>query len=474
MKIRPRKLRASNVKRVFLFSLALVVCEQLVVVTLFYMGMNTPGPLAVKGATVRHFTENISFRQRQPGARIEKYYNESSVRLAAFDDLSLSENLKLSNTWDLVSSDQGILKEQVDANTCFAGGSIGGVNCNCLPSFLLVGFEKCGTTVLNIWLSYHPNLLANWLEGRFFDSTKTLEELDDQWRMYLRNLPRIPGGQSGIGKYWTYEKSPAYATNPRAPEMMAALVPNARLLFLTRNPTARAYSMFLMYTHHYPSVSNALKGQPVSFFCKNMATGSIFYVREKGLEPGVGGQIVPEGSAPTRDEWRFLSYPPDPKDFDTWVRMAIEKSKKKKLNLEHQGRPNRILLGGLYSEYLKKWLHYFPPEHFVVIPSELFHTSTAADSMESLQTLLGLPAFDYRTITSLDSDSGRTDILSFGTAVNAYVNSYRETKSMLGSTKKLLDEFYCQSNGELSRMLGGRALSGYSCAENEFEASPMA
>ena len=36
----------------------------------------------------------------------------------------------------------------------------------CLPSLMIIGFEKCSTTQLLLWLSYHPNLLGRWQVGR--------------------------------------------------------------------------------------------------------------------------------------------------------------------------------------------------------------------------------------------------------------------------------------------------------------------
>jgi hypothetical protein len=416
--------------------------------------------MALEEAKVRSsIPREAAYRKLRREEALEKAQN-STVRLAVFDDLQQSQNLKLPTSWDLISSDHAITKEQVDANTCIGGGFLGGINC--LPSLHILGFEKCGTTMLNIWLSRHPNLLSNWLEGRFFDSIKTQEELDVEWRTYLRNQPRIPGGEEGIGKYYVVEKSPAYATNPRVPELVAALVPNTRLLFLTRNPTKRAYSMFAMFTHHYPSVSNALRGQPVSYFIKHTIKGKVEYTSK----PGVGGSVVPKGIAPTDDVWEYLSYPPEPEDFHYWVRVAIKKFKENP-NLEHPaGRPYRILIGGLYSSHLKKWLQYFPQEHFVIIPSELFHSGSSVDSMKSLQQLLGLPVFDYSKIATPDGVTGRTDIPSIGTFFNSYLNSYHETKPMLEKTKKILDDFYCQSNLELSTMIGGRSLPNYSCAES--------
>lgn len=312
-------------------------------------------------------------------------------------------------------------------------------------------------------MSYHPNLLTNWFEGRFFDSLPTPADVETEWRQYLRSLPRIPGGKGSVSKYWTFDKSPGYATNIQAAQAAARLIPNARLLFLTRNPTQRAYSFFLMLTNHY------VRGQKVSYFAKSDVTGGVVYVRP----PGKGGALVPDGVIGSKSKsnnnktdikWRYLSYPPDPSDFHNWVEHAIAKAKTN-LRLDHQGRPNRILQGGIYAEYLKKWLTYFPMEQFIIVPTESFHKDTL-NSMNQLQAMMRLPTFDYSSIAKKDEKSGRVDIpASLGTTLNSFINSYKPQKPMLDTTRYLLNEFYCESNRKLTQMLGGRALPGYSCGE---------
>jgi hypothetical protein len=44
---------------------------------------------------------------------------------------------------------------------------------------MIIGFEKCSTTQLMLWLSYHPNLLGKWSETRFFSS------VDSQVKLFL-------------------------------------------------------------------------------------------------------------------------------------------------------------------------------------------------------------------------------------------------------------------------------------------------
>ena len=374
-------------------------------------------------------------------------------RLIVFDEL-WSKNSSLPKTWDSAMYDSSVSMGQVDSNTCFKG-RLGGVNC--LPSLIVVGFEKCSSTTLQSWLSRHPNLVSSYfIEPRFFNSIESESELESKWHDYLKKLPKIPGGNNGLGTYWTFEKSPSYVTHPTAAQYASTLLPSARILVVTRNPTPRAYSLFLMFTN-LRLVSRVHK---ICFFAKNMATGDVEFINGGG----VPGKKVPTEKLPTKDEWRFLSFPPDPKDFDTWIR---KKTSDKSLTPLNNHRETRVLGGGLYSEHLKKWARNFPPEQIVVIPRELFFTDNIYESMNDLQRLLGLPVFDYSKITKKNEKSGQYEIQSLHEYFNRVFNTFSARSSpMLDSTKKILDEYYCEYNMELSRMLGGRALPGYSCAEN--------
>jgi hypothetical protein len=114
------------------------------------------GPLPVDGFTVRSYgVEHYQGNNMPVGdARRAKPPNDDgSVRLAAFDETS--EGLALSREWNMISSDNGIKRNQVDANTSFADEFLGEVNC--LFSFIVFGFEKCSTSTMNMGLSHHPN-----------------------------------------------------------------------------------------------------------------------------------------------------------------------------------------------------------------------------------------------------------------------------------------------------------------------------
>ena len=153
---------------------------------------------------------------------------------------------------------------QLDAGVCVRTAR-GAGTMRCLPSFLVIGAQKAGSTDLRGLLSFHPYLDGPSSEVRFFTHVTGEESLERRWREYLKWFPvwRIPaaasstsgtvastvpnaGGAGGTwtGTQWTYEKSPAYLGSPLAPRLAHLLVPSAKLVAILRNPTSRAYSAF--------------------------------------------------------------------------------------------------------------------------------------------------------------------------------------------------------------------------------------
>jgi hypothetical protein len=103
-----------------------------------------------------------------------------------------------------------------------------------LPTFLIVGAAKAGTTSLAAWLSAHPDVfVAPEKEIHFFD--RSYDRGVDWYRS------RFAGARTerAIG-----EATPEYMALPQAVERMAEVVPDARLIAILRNPVDRAYSQY--------------------------------------------------------------------------------------------------------------------------------------------------------------------------------------------------------------------------------------
>ena len=105
-----------------------------------------------------------------------------------------------------------------------------------MPDFLIIGAKKCGTTFLYDLLSRHPYVEpAAKKELHYFDILYKEEGID--W--YRRCFPR-PKWKDGR-RIITGEATP-YLGNPRTPERVAQVLPQARLITLLRDPIQRAYS----------------------------------------------------------------------------------------------------------------------------------------------------------------------------------------------------------------------------------------
>lgn len=101
-----------------------------------------------------------------------------------------------------------------------------------LPTFLVVGAGKCGTTSLAAYLDAHADVfMAHQKEVRFFDRYWH-EGLD--W--YAAKFAAAEG-KAAVG-----EASPSYLYSLEAPARVAETLPDVQLIALLRNPVDRAYS----------------------------------------------------------------------------------------------------------------------------------------------------------------------------------------------------------------------------------------
>lgn len=118
-----------------------------------------------------------------------------------------------------------------------------------LPTFVIIGAMKAGTTSLYHYLDQHPQIqMASTKETNFFSGPpngipypaglKRIENLEDYEQLFDPTVA-VRG-----------EASPSYTVYPQrkgVPERINGLVPNAKLIYLVRDPVARAVSQ---YQHH--------------------------------------------------------------------------------------------------------------------------------------------------------------------------------------------------------------------------------
>jgi Sulfotransferase family len=112
-----------------------------------------------------------------------------------------------------------------------------------LPTFVVIGAMKAGTVSLSHYLDQHPDVFLG-RGGRFGEPNFFVAE--QNWargRGWYESLFEAAVGTAAIG-----ECSPGYSMAPLfcgVPERMAQVVPNARLVYLVRDPIARMQSMYL-------------------------------------------------------------------------------------------------------------------------------------------------------------------------------------------------------------------------------------
>lgn len=103
-----------------------------------------------------------------------------------------------------------------------------------LPTFLIVGAPRCGTTSLARYLGAHPAVfMAATKEVHYFDS---VPDRGVPW--YAAHFEGVTD-ETAIG-----EATPNYLSDPCAIQRIAELLPDVRAIAILRNPADRAYSAF--------------------------------------------------------------------------------------------------------------------------------------------------------------------------------------------------------------------------------------
>jgi Sulfotransferase domain len=111
-----------------------------------------------------------------------------------------------------------------------------------LPNFLIVGAMKAGTTSLSRYLDLHPDIHMPKKEVHFFDREENYQKGEGWYREQLAlgyKTPPLPSALS-LG-----EKTPTYSFNPKCAERIHKDLPGVKLVWILREPVARAWSNYL-------------------------------------------------------------------------------------------------------------------------------------------------------------------------------------------------------------------------------------
>lgn len=192
-----------------------------------------------------------------------------------------------------------------------------------LPSFLIIGAQKCGTTSLYDYLEEHPQLWGAYTkEVHFFDGglDPTINDFQKGEPWYRANFPLTNTIKS---KEHTFEASPLYLFNPLAPKRIFEMIPQVKLIAVLRNPTDRAISHYFHEKRHHR---------------EPLAIAAAMDAEEERLAP----------------HWRTQNY-----KSETFIHLSYKSR-------------------GHYLEQLERFLEYFPRKNLLILESEGFFQNPSA------------------------------------------------------------------------------------------------
>jgi hypothetical protein len=128
-----------------------------------------------------------------------------------------------------------------------------------LPTFLVIGASKCGTSSLAAYLAAHPTVfMATPKELRFF-SHQWDRGVDWYRSKFSQASPDHPRGEASP----QYTQDPIF---PLVPQRIASVVPDAKLVYLVRDPVEqmRSYHRHMVHrgTETNREFGKAIRNQP--------------------------------------------------------------------------------------------------------------------------------------------------------------------------------------------------------------------
>ena len=153
-----------------------------------------------------------------------------------------------------------------------------------LPRFVIIGAMKCGTTTMRHILAQHPEVFLPQGDISFFDIDE-IEQHGDHF-VPLRQGWTFHDFESDFDSYYDWYKSffadaragqligdnsTTYIASARAPERIAKLLPEVKIVAMLRDPVKRAYSHYwhnLFAGRVTRSFERTLRYQPGTYFSR--------------------------------------------------------------------------------------------------------------------------------------------------------------------------------------------------------------
>jgi Sulfotransferase domain len=141
-----------------------------------------------------------------------------------------------------------------------------------LPNLIVIGAAKCGTTSLHEYLDEHPQIsMSREKELHFFVDRKNWGRGLAWYESHFDASARVRG-----------ESSPGYTAFPLyrgVPERMAETIPDAKLIYLVRDPVERIVSHYTHRTVNWPEMPSLEKALADPHLRKWLVTPSRYWLQ---------------------------------------------------------------------------------------------------------------------------------------------------------------------------------------------------
>lgn len=305
-----------------------------------------------------------------------------------------------------------------------------------VPSFIIPGSQKAGTSALYELLSMHPHVISSQkFEVHFFDHklkefrSKDPESVRDddiceQRRAYQNHFdnPLIQNLTEIGTKIATFEKTPRYLCHSYIPALVKRIVPWTKILIILRNPVDRAHSQWKMDASRWADDPN------FSSFEASVSL-TINGLKKMGLS-----------KAPTLRQFRGKHYTED--DFELPTNRTLLRRKNDPLPWGQL--MTNYIARGFYAQQIVAWMDYFKYGKDLKI---IQYEKLQADPPGVFRDILNFIDVDPNA-WPMDDEVFKRDFRPVS------VRGEKAVQKMNNTTRAYLEKFYKPYNDELADLLG--------------------
>ena len=299
----------------------------------------------------------------------------------------------------------------------------------CLPSFLVIGTQKGGTSTLHYVLTHgwHPAIAINGGEKEIHYFS-----LDDNFaRGASFYQQHWDGPDATLGECPDAtvrgEVSASYFDYPKVAERAAAMLPLARIVLLLREPVARIQSSFNMrwqievcgkLTWTRPDCYAGLSSRDMvrDNAVGPMQRGQALHIWTKcaGADSRLDVNCLRDDFQAklrnrTRTEMRALDACPKDESLGTCLGFNIPESQTTPKKVYRKMENAAYVYRSVYHEHLQNWLRHYEPAQLLVLASEaLFDPAVAKQAMVRLKQFLHLDGATDESVLSAASPASTT------------------------------------------------------------------